>query len=63
VTEATAESTRAAELRSKLVAELLTAGSIVSKEVEAAFRTVPRHLFAPGATPEEAYAAFADDAL
>ena len=58
MTEATAESIRAAELRSKLVAELLTAGSIVSKEVEAAFHTVPRHLFAPGATLEEAYAAF-----
>jgi protein-L-isoaspartate(D-aspartate) O-methyltransferase len=58
VTEATAESTRAAELRSRLVAKLVSAGSIVSKEVEAAFRTVPRHLFAPGATLEEAYAAF-----
>jgi protein-L-isoaspartate(D-aspartate) O-methyltransferase len=31
-------------------------GSIVSKEVEAAFRAVPRHLFAPGATLAEAYA-------
>ncbi|WUH92256.1 methyltransferase, FxLD system [Streptomyces sp. NBC_00433] len=58
MTEATAESTRAAELRGKLVTELVAAGSIVSKEVEAAFRTVPRHTFAPGATLEEAYSAF-----
>ncbi|WNI16862.1 methyltransferase, FxLD system [Actinacidiphila sp. ITFR-21] len=58
MTEASDESSRAAELRSKLVAELTAAGSIASKEVEAAFRTVPRHLFAPGATLEEAYAPF-----
>jgi protein-L-isoaspartate(D-aspartate) O-methyltransferase len=58
VTEATAESAHAAGLRGKLVAELKTASSIVSKEVEAAFLPVPRHLFAPGATPEEAYAPF-----
>ncbi|MGH3911792.1 MAG: hypothetical protein ACRDTC_00030 [Pseudonocardiaceae bacterium] len=28
----------------------------MSKEVEAAFRTVPRHLFTPGVTLEESYA-------
>jgi protein-L-isoaspartate(D-aspartate) O-methyltransferase len=58
VTEATAESAPADALRGKLVAELVTAGTIVSKEVEAAFHAVPRHLFAPGATLEDAYAAF-----
>jgi protein-L-isoaspartate(D-aspartate) O-methyltransferase len=58
VTEATAESAHADALRGKLVAELVTTGTIVSKEVEAAFHAVPRHLFAPGAALEDAYAAF-----
>ena len=58
MTEATAESAHADALRGKLVAELVTAGTIVSKEVEAAFHAVPRHLFAPGAALEDAYAAF-----
>jgi protein-L-isoaspartate(D-aspartate) O-methyltransferase len=34
---------------------LIEQGTIRSKSVEAAFRTVPRHLFAPEATPEKAY--------
>ena len=54
--EVTADSARAAELRSGLVDALVTKGMIVSMEVEAAVRTVPRHLFAPGSTLEEAYA-------
>lgn len=36
--------------------ELVAEGTILSKEVEAAFRVVPRHLFAPGATLQEPYA-------
>src|SRR6266498_476443 len=36
--------------------ELVGDGTIVSKAVEAAFRLVPRHRFAPGATLDEAYA-------
>jgi protein-L-isoaspartate(D-aspartate) O-methyltransferase len=52
----TADSARAAELRGGLVDELVAKGTISSNEVEAAFRAVPRHLFAPGATLEEAYA-------
>lgn len=36
--------------------ELVTQGTIESKEVEAAFYKVPRHLFAPGAPLEKAYA-------
>lgn len=54
--EVTADSARAAELREKLVDELVAQGTIASKEVEAAFREVPRHLFAPGAPLEKAYA-------
>jgi protein-L-isoaspartate(D-aspartate) O-methyltransferase len=56
VTEATADSAHAAKLRESLVDELVTAGSIVSREVETAFRTVPRHLFAPEVPLDEAYA-------
>ncbi|MGH3868281.1 MAG: methyltransferase, FxLD system [Pseudonocardiaceae bacterium] len=50
------DSAHAAHLRGRLTDELVAAGTIVSKDVEAAFRTVPRHLFAPGATLEECYA-------
>jgi protein-L-isoaspartate(D-aspartate) O-methyltransferase len=56
VIEVTADSVRAAELRSGLVDELVAKGTIVSQEVEAAFRAVPRHLFAPEATLADAYA-------
>jgi protein-L-isoaspartate(D-aspartate) O-methyltransferase len=52
----TADSADAAMLRQGLVDELVNAGSIASKEVEAAFRSVPRHLFAPDVTLEQAYA-------
>ncbi|MFN2494976.1 MAG: methyltransferase, FxLD system [Pseudonocardiaceae bacterium] len=51
-----ADSARAGYLRGRLTDELVAGGTIVSKEVEAAFRMVPRHLFAPGATLEESYA-------
>jgi protein-L-isoaspartate(D-aspartate) O-methyltransferase len=52
----TADSAGAATLRQGLVDELVNAGSIASKEVESAFRNVPRHLFAPEVTLEQAYA-------
>lgn len=56
VTATAADSARADALRQALVEELLTAGSITSPEVAAAFRAVPRHLFAPEASLEQAYA-------
>lgn len=56
MTEVTADSARAAELRGKLADDLVAERTIESKEVEAAFRKVPRHLFAPGAPLEKAYA-------
>lgn len=52
----TTESFRADELRAALADELVADGTIVSKDVEVAFRAVRRHLFAPGATLEQAYA-------
>jgi hypothetical protein len=55
-TTTAADSARAQSLRQSLVKELLAAGSITSPEVEAAFRAVPRHLFAPEAALEQAYA-------
>jgi protein-L-isoaspartate(D-aspartate) O-methyltransferase len=56
VIAATADPTRADELRTALVAELLATGSITSPEVAAAFRAVPRHLFAPDVPLKQAYA-------
>lgn len=47
---------QAEELRAKLVNGLVEAGTIASAEIEAAFRTVPRHMFAPGVSLEDAYA-------
>jgi protein-L-isoaspartate(D-aspartate) O-methyltransferase len=46
--------------RAALVDDLVAAGRIRSAAVEHAFRTVPRHLFLPGAPPSTAYA---DDAI
>jgi protein-L-isoaspartate(D-aspartate) O-methyltransferase len=46
----------AAALRGALVDRLIADGAIRSARVEAAVRTVPRHVFAPGASLEEAYA-------
>lgn len=56
MTEVSAGSARADELRTRLTDELVAQDTIRSEEVEAAFRTVPRHLFTPGVTLEEAYA-------
>ena len=42
-------------LHNDLVENLLERELIKSKGVEAAFRAVPRHLFLPGVSPEEAY--------
>jgi protein-L-isoaspartate(D-aspartate) O-methyltransferase len=44
------------QLRHALADAPVAQGSITSAEVEAAFRTVPRHLFTPGASLETAYA-------
>jgi len=56
VTTAAAGSAQPDALRHALVEDLLTAGSITSSEVEAAFRAVPRHAFAPDVPLEQAYA-------
>jgi Protein-L-isoaspartate carboxylmethyltransferase len=56
VTNVTTGEDRAAELRNRLTDELIAAGHISSAAVEAAFRAVPRHLFAPGVPIEAAYA-------
>jgi protein-L-isoaspartate(D-aspartate) O-methyltransferase len=50
------DSERAARLRDGLAGALAADGMITSPGVAAAFRTVPRHLFAPGIPLEEAYA-------
>lgn len=55
-TEVISDSARAAQLRGRLTDDMVVEGTIVSNEVEAAFRTVPRHLFAPGTTLEQSYA-------
>lgn len=52
----TSDGPTADDLRTRLVDDLVANGTIVSKEVEEALRAVPRHLFAPGATLEAAYA-------
>jgi protein-L-isoaspartate(D-aspartate) O-methyltransferase len=49
------------ELRGALVEQIIATydeeqGLVLSREVEAALRTVPRHLFAPGVPLETAYA-------
>jgi protein-L-isoaspartate(D-aspartate) O-methyltransferase len=53
VNDETIDQARAAELRDKLADELKEAGFIASAQVEAAFRTVPRHAFVPAGTPLE----------
>ncbi|MEV4161892.1 hypothetical protein [Nonomuraea dietziae] len=47
----------ATKLRATMVSELHDLGAIRSESVAAAVATVPRHLFAPGAPLEDAYAA------
>lgn len=54
-TLATSES-EAAQLRNRLVDQIRANGHACTPEVEAALRTVPRHLFVPDATLQEAYA-------
>lgn len=54
--ETGADPAEAIALRRGLVDDLLNAGSIRSTQVEAAFRRVPRHLFAPEVSVEQAYA-------
>jgi protein-L-isoaspartate(D-aspartate) O-methyltransferase len=51
----------AGRLRGELTAALLAKGSITDPRIEAAFRAVPRHLFAPPGTALEA--AYADDVI
>jgi protein-L-isoaspartate(D-aspartate) O-methyltransferase len=46
---------RAAELRMRMVDDLVADGTIVSARVEAAMRKVPRELFAPGVGLDEVY--------
>ncbi|GLZ30900.1 hypothetical protein Lesp02_30890 [Lentzea sp. NBRC 105346] len=50
-----ARSELAAQLRTKMVDELISEGTIVSARVEAAMRKVPREQFAPGVDLEEVY--------
>jgi protein-L-isoaspartate(D-aspartate) O-methyltransferase len=45
-------------LRDKAVDQLIEDGTITSEAVEAAMRTVPRHVFIPEASPEDAYDPF-----
>ena len=53
----TDETTHAEALREGMIAELREMGTIRSDRVAEAFRTVPRHLFAPGAPLAAVYAA------
>jgi protein-L-isoaspartate(D-aspartate) O-methyltransferase len=46
---------RAVQLRDALADYIKSWGTFQTPQVEAAFRTVPRHLFLPGASLEEAY--------
>ncbi|MFD9818810.1 methyltransferase, FxLD system [Streptomyces violascens] len=50
---------QAASLRDKVVDELCADGTIVSPEIEAVMRKVPRHLFTPGAPLDQAYNTYA----
>jgi protein-L-isoaspartate(D-aspartate) O-methyltransferase len=45
-------------LRDKAVDQLIGEGTVTSEAVEAAMRTVPRHVFIPEASPEDAYDPF-----
>lgn len=49
----TANPTEAAALREQMVQQLLDEGVLVDPEIEAAFRAVPREVFAPPGTPAE----------
>ena len=54
------DGTSLAELRERLVAEVLATSGIRDERIAAALRDVPRHLFLPHLPPEEAYL---DDAI
>jgi protein-L-isoaspartate(D-aspartate) O-methyltransferase len=58
---ATATAVDPGRLRDELTDALLAKGSITDSQIEAAFRIVPRHLFAPPGTSLEA--AYADDVI
>src|ERR1700691_3463865 len=49
------DSEAAAKLRDEMVGELIDDGVITSETVESAMRAVPRHLFTPDASLDEAY--------
>lgn len=57
MTETQADSDSTELLREGMVAELRKQGAIVSDEVEAAFRAVPRHHFVPEVPAEDVYGA------
>ncbi|MGH3611281.1 MAG: methyltransferase domain-containing protein, partial [Pseudonocardia sp.] len=48
--------TQPADLRNRMVAHIEAAGHLHCSSVEQALRTVPRHLFVPEASVEDAYA-------
>ncbi len=48
---------RSNELRAAMIAEIRELGALRDEEVERAFRVVPRHLFTPAASLQEAYSA------
>ncbi|MYY10135.1 methyltransferase, FxLD system [Streptomyces sp. SID4919] len=52
------EEARAVQLRGQVVDELIADGAIVSSAVANVLRSVPRHLFAPEASLEDAYSAY-----
>ncbi|MFI8811361.1 MULTISPECIES: methyltransferase, FxLD system [unclassified Streptomyces] len=58
MTHVSAGTDRARELRDVVVSTLITEGTITSKAVEQAMRSVPRHRFAPGVALEAAYDAY-----
>ncbi|KOX23805.1 methyltransferase, FxLD system [Nocardiopsis sp. NRRL B-16309] len=53
--DATVGSDQAQQLRERVIARLVDDGTIVSPQVEAAMRAVPRERFAPGTPLEEVY--------
>ncbi|MGP3927856.1 methyltransferase, FxLD system [Streptomyces sp. 8N616] len=55
----TVDPDRATLLRDKVVDELRADGTIVSPEIDAVMRKVPRHLYAPEASLEQAYSTYA----
>lgn len=59
MTQVTLDPDRAARLRDQVVDQLVADGTIASKDVEAAMRKVPRHLFTPDAPLERAYDTYA----